>query len=568
MKHTKRIVSVLLALVMVLSMAISVSAALTEVTDKGSITILDNDTVKASQKKFDAYKILDLKAYANEDGKIETYAYTVPTELADFYAARYTLDKTATDFDAQVVAKIKAESDIYDFAEEVLEANKAKLTAYAGAAIEGGYQFDNLPLGYYIISDVTTTGQVKPVSALILDTATPNVEIAVKAEIPPIEKKIDEDNDLTTTDDRVDTNEASIGDTITYVITSKVPDMIGYDKYFFIINDTMSKGLTYKNNLVVKLDGATLTAGTDYTLTVTNNEDGTTGLKIVFNDFEQYYPENEGAAITVTYTAELNEQAEISPASNPNDVYLNYSNNPSIEYDGDDEPNENDKEKDPIGETPKDTVWTYTAAIEIIKVDPDGNRLEGAEFTLSGTGLNVVRVETETFTKDANGTYWLLNDGSYTTTDPNSTIDGAPVDQTKYVSLTDKYTKTTTTEVIKKEGETVTATGTVGTDGTVRFEGLGEGTYTITEIKAPAGYNILTKELEVVISWNEDDGKFAYTGATDVNGIAQVTVVNQSGSELPETGGVGTTLFYVLGGLMVAAAVVLLVTKKRMTYAE
>ena len=551
----KKIIALLLALVMILSLSVSAFAAMTEVTETGSILVKNNGTVMASQKTFAAYKILDLKAYIEEDEgegeapEIQSYLYTVPASLADFYAARYDLEKTASDFDAQVVAKIAEETDWFAF----------------GAAVK----ISNLPLGYYVIEDTTTEGEfVKPVSALIIDTATPDVEINVKAEKPGVDKKIDTDNDLTSTDDRAENSQAAIGDTITYVITSKVPDMTGYDKYFFIAQDTMSKGLTYNNNMVITVGNKTLTAN-DYTATPTVNEDGTTSLKIVFDNFLQYNTkEFVGKPITITYTALLNDNAEINKIPNTNEVYLQYSNNPGVDYEGENEPTEEDIEKEPLGETPKEDVKTFTTALEIVKTDPLGNRLEGAEFTLTGETMNKVRVEQESFELNETGEYWKLKDGSYTTTDPNSTIDGAPVDKTKYESLTDKYAKTTTTNYVTKADGPLTITATVGDDGTLRFEGLKEGDYTITETKAPTGYNPLTETVQVKITWNKETLGFEFTGAADADGIAQVTVVNQTGTELPSTGGMGTTIFYILGGIMVLAAVVMLVTKKRMSSSE
>lgn len=560
MKNAKRIASLVLALVMVFALAISVSAE--PVTEDGSILIKDNDTVKASQKTFDAYKVLDLKAYTDANGEITTYEYTVPNSLADFYADRYNLDKTAADFDAKVRAGIDGEDDLYDFARAVVAASTS--AAYTGNPVANGYLFSGLPLGYYAIVDSTAQGDyIKPVSAIMLDTATPNVEIEVKAEKPPIDKEIDEDNDVNTTDDRVESNQAAIGDTVTYVITSQVPDMTGYTKYFFIMKDNLSKGLDYTNSMTVKVGDKVLTEN-EYDLTVVENEDGTTSLKIVFKNFLQYNTEEYiGKPVEVVYTARLNEDAEINRTPNTNDVYLEYSNDPDVIYNGDNEPNDEDEDLPPLGETPKETVYTYTTSIEIVKTDAIGNRLQGAEFTLTGETMNIVRVEKEEFTLDPNGTHWKLKDNSYTTTDPNSTIDGTPVDKTAYASLTDKYIKNTTTTYETRDGETLTITSSVGEDGVVRFEGLPAGTYTITETKAPEGYNILTETLDVTITWDRETADFTYEGAVDNNGVARITIVNQAGDELPETGGIGTTIFYIIGGILLVAALVVLVTRKR-----
>ena len=569
MKNAKRIASLLLAMVMVFALAVSVSAAREEVDAKGSILIKNNDTVQASEKVFNAYKALDLKAYTDDDGKIATFEYSVPESLADFYADRYSADKTADNFIVKVREGIEAEEDLFAFAYDVAAAAaEAGMTPVTGSAVEGGYQFSEMDLGYYAIVDVTAEGDyIKPVSAVVLDTVTPNREIEVKADKPSIDKNIDKDNDLTTDNDRVDANNAAIGDTVTYVIESKVPEMIGYQKYFFIMKDQMSKGLTYDNNMVITVGDKTLTADTDYILTVVENEDGTTDLKIVFVDFLQYNT-NEfiGKPVVVTYTAKLNEDAVLYTDANTNQVYLEYSANPSVEYEGANEPDyeDQDKDKEPLGETPVVEVETFTTALEIVKTDAMGNRLQGAEFTLTGEALNIVRITKSTFTLDENGEYWKLKDGSYTTTDPNGEIDGVPVDQSVYESLTDKYIKNSTVTTETTEAGTVSINGTVGEDGILRFEGLKAGTYTITELRAPDGYNILDDELTITVSFDEETSTFTYGNAVDSDGAARITIVNQVGTELPSTGGIGTTVFYIVGGILVLAAIVLLVTKKRM----
>ena len=115
---------------------------------------------------------------------------------------------------------------------------------------------------------------------------------------------------------------------------------------------------------------------------------------------------------------------------------------------------------------------------------------------------------------------------------------------------------------------TLTITATVGQDGILRFEGIPGGEFVIKETKAPEGYNILTEEIKVGIDFNTETEEFTYTGAVDNNGLARITVINQAGSELPSTGGIGTTLFYVIGGVMAVAALILLIAKKRMANAQ
>lgn len=569
MKHFSKFASILLALAMILSLSATAFAAETT----GSITINSADNVSVAGKTFNAYKILDLELVG--DG----YVYTVPAELETFYATKFSLDPESGDFDYEVTQKIAEmtdnSDDLFAFAAEALAAAKAAgVTPATQTGAEGAASvvLEDLPLGYYVIEDA---GAATPISALMLDSTNPDVDITIKADKPELEKKIDGDKDTDdTTEGKVDFNNAAIGDQIPYVLTSAVPDMTGYTKYFFIVTDTLSAGLTFNNDVAITLGGDPLTADKDYTVTVASNEDGTTTVEIVFVNFIQYKAQ-EGAAIEITYSATLDEDAVIGVEGNPNEVTLEYSNNPTVTPNGDPENPNKPGSNDPTGETPKDETYTYVTDLEIIKVDSAGNRLEGAVFTLTGTKLNKVIVENEAFVVDnENGTYWLLKDGTYTTDDP--TAEG--MDQDAYADTTTKYTKTGTTEVVTVT-EDVTLTAAVGADGKLTFTGLSAGTYTITEIKAPDGYNLLDAPIEVTITWTapaEGSTECTWTYAnTDTEGEGEekvftnhVTVVNQTGTELPETGGMGTVLFYAIGGILVLVAVVLLVTKRRMGNAE
>ncbi len=565
MKHMKKIASLVLVLVMVLTMNLNVLAA-----ETGSITIKNAENVSVAGKTFKAYKILDLKLVG--DG----YVYTVPDGLEDFYAIEFELDKKSGDFDYEVTQKIavmgKNSDELFAFAAKALAAARKvaenagiKPAEVKGAEGESSVKFENLPLGYYVVED---EGAATPISALVLDSTNPDIVATLKADKPKLEKKIDGDIDTDkTTTGEVDYNNAAIGDKVSYVLTSKVPDMTGYTKYYYVVTDTLSKGLTFNNDVIIALGEDSLVVDKDYTVTVTNNDDTTT-VKIVFINFIQY-KENKGADITIKYSATVDEDAVIGTAGNPNKVQLEYSNNPNHDESGNpgDEPGENS----PTGETPEDETRTYVTDLEIIKVDSTGNRLTGAEFTLTGEKLNKVIVKKDVFTEDENGTYWLLQDGTYTAQDPNGTIDGEAVDQTMYESIETKYVKETISEVITTS-ETVTATGVVGTDGVLRFEGLSAGTYTITEIKAPDGYNLLKDPITVTIGWTaptEDSTECTWTyektGIVNGENTHHITIINNAGTILPSTGGIGTTIFYAAGGILVLAAIVLLITRRRMS---
>jgi len=550
MNKTRKLASLLLALVMVLGMVGSAMA--------GSITIKKAPNVSLDGKTFNAYKILDLEMFGDAG-----YVYTVPAELKNFYATEFSISADVGDFDYQVTQEIAAmqsnSTQLFAFVARALAAAKeAGITpATATGTAAESVKIDNLPLGYYVIEDV---GAATPISALMLDSTGEQMEVTLKADKPTIEKKIDGDNDEDEgTNGLVDNNTGAIGDKVPYVLTSKVPDMTGYVKYFYVVTDTLSKGLTFNDDVVITIGDKTLVKDTDYSLTATKNEDGTTSLEIVFKNFIQYQAQKD-AAIKITYSATINEQAVIGSAGNPNKVQLEYSSNPNIEPSSGDKPGEGD----PTGKTPEDITRTFVTEVKLNKVDPAGNKLAGAEFEITGTTLNKVLVTKQAYVEDAAGTYYMLKNGTYTTEEPTESNSDA------YVSTETKYALKTTTEVVAVVPETVKAKATTGPDGQIVFTGLSAGTYTITELKAPEGYNLLQKPIQVVIGWkapesDTTDCTWSYDW-TDAAGEGNtVTVVNKAGTVLPSTGGIGTTLFYIAGSILVVGALVLMITKRRVT---
>lgn len=271
----------------------------------------------------------------------------------------------------------------------------------------------------------------------------------------------------------------------------------------------------------------------------------------------------EDSKIVITYSATLSEKAVIAGEGNPNTVKLTYSNNPN--------------DTTSHGETLESKVVTYTTELTISKVDENNKVLTGAEFTLQGNGVNIVLVTTETFTEVDDGTYWKLKDGSYTTTAP--TVNGEEDDNSAdYDNITKKYAKSvelTAKEIGMSETSVV---GTVDSEtGKVTFTGLGAGKYTITESKTPAGYNTIDDiEFTIKFEMKTEEGAAAAVPTFSVENVSagstisvnsnklSTTIVNKPGSLLPSTGGMGTTIFYVLGGILVIGAGVLLVVRRRM----
>ena len=567
MKTTKRILAMVLAVIMVMSLATTAFAANT---NAHTITI----TNEKSGHIYEAYqifagdvsdgKLVNITWGTGVNGDALLTALKADTTIGALFAEANTAEDVAN-----VLATMNDDSEQLDAFAQIAGQHLAAV-AGTSTAEASPYTINVTGDGYYLVKDKdsTVTSEEDAYTKYILKVVK-DVEVKAKADAPTLEKKINEDGN------KVDANNGSIGDTVNYVLTSKVPDMDGYNKYFFIIHDTMSDGLTFDASSVKVQIGETVLDAAAYDVITTGLTDGCT-FEIVLKNFIQYKAQ-AGQTITITYSASIDEDAVIGNLGNPNTANLEYSNNPNVDSNGTPENPDIPDDDDVTGETPDDTVITYVTAIELIKVDDEGNRLTGAEFQITGEKLNKVKVITETFEVAEDGTYYALKDGSYTETVPTEET------QDKYVDGSTLYKKVETV-TWNVETEKVSATATVGPDGVLRFEGLAEGTYTITEIKAPEGYNMLTQAITVVITCTEPvtvntttdaaEWKYTLSGAVSQaekvaeNGIISITVENKAGSTLPETGGMGTTLFYVFGAVLMLGAAVLLVTKRRMNMAE
>ena len=303
----------------------------------------------------------------------------------------------------------------------------------------------------------------------------------------------------------VDKTNVDVGQTVTFKITGKVPDYTGFKEYTYLVTDTMSKGLTFnKDTVEVTVGGAKVD---DCTTTVdTTNANKFTVLIPVLN-------RTIGAEIVVTYTATVNKEA-IAVIST-NEAKLTYSNNPTTGE---------TKDSEPVVQK----VYTSKIAIEKVEKLADGatttpKKLEGAEFVL-------YKEETTGNTKTTKYYKW---------------------------NATDKKVEW----FAEKDQADVKKTDI---NGAASFDGLADGTYYLVETKAPAGYNQLDKPVKVEVHVGENNAPV--TSDTQLTVTAKVE--NQAGTLLPSTGGMGTTIFYVLGAVLVVGAGVLLVTKKRMSRNE
>ena len=634
MKKTKKLIALVIAMVMVLAMGATTFAA----DPTGSITVTPSATVSLDGKTLEAYKILD--ATYSTDGKV---AYTIPDKLTSFYDSYFGKDgKTASELAAEagktldvyvtdIIANYNA-SDLISFEKAALAAAKnASITKITGTHDGDNIKFSNLEAGYYVIEDTSTK---EPISALMLDTVTDkDVVIEIKA-------SDDTKKEIMTAEDLVNSkaNELGLGRAVNYKITQKIPNTEGYDYYYYMINDTLSAGLTFDpTSVVVKVGDNVLVKGTDYYLYADKTADaavlGTKTFIIAFEDVVKDIADEKyavGDTVTVTYSATVNSNAVVGVDPNNNTANVQYSNDPDKDgrgdFDGHPGIPKNDQDH-PTGNGPEKRTNTYSEKITVLKLDGSNEEaLPGVEFTLTGTAKDAVFNQEEVFEIDPTGEYWLLKNGTYTKTAPQTVATlqettggagwveiengetvaaGVPVrvvngknyrpyvketdsGKTRYViiepndadyaSLTTKYAKVTKTSDAA-ESYSVSRTGITGANGTLDFSQLGAGSYKLSETGVLAGYNAIpdiTFTLECKLPDAVIDGtekaEWTITNVTPSNvefvkqdgGTFQITILNQKGTELPSTGGIGTTIFYIVGAILVIGAGVLLVTRRRM----
>ncbi len=479
MKKIKKFLSLILAVLMMISMSMTAFAA-----DTGSITI--NDTTP--EKTYELYKIFDL----TQSG--ENVAYTINEDWTAFFAdggegAAYLVGQNLEDGSLNPIAVDGVTKYIYITDENVAEFSKAAQEYASGADPDWSEEATGetltaagLSLGYYLVYPKGAADILEGNACICsLTSTTPNGSVTIKAEYPTIEK----------TDDK---ESADVGEIVTYTITGKIPDTTGYNTYTYQISDTMSDGLTFSGPVSVMFGTETITLSDDNYVKEDN------GFVLTFEMTE--YQDQIGETITVTYEAVVNENAVAQVEKNK--AVLTYSNDP--------------KDETSTTSTPPDEELVYTAEIVIDKVDGKTDaKLANAEFILKNGN-------------DASAKYY-------------------------------KYTAATETESAKVEWVDSQDEATVAVtdeNGSAVFEGLKDGTYYLVEIKAPDGYNQLTEAVEIVV-----DGSSATEENLTVLTAAQV-VENKSGTVLPSTGGTGTTIFYVVGSILVLSAAVLLITRKRM----
>lgn len=496
MKTMRSVLTAILITAMVLATCLTVSADGGE----GEITI----TNPTAGEMYAAYKVFDLHYTTGGDGgTIVSYTYEKTAGEDSFFTtlegedSPFQLTLTATKDVYYVELKEgKTTNDIVKFLATSVEGRTPADTKKAGAGDPTVTL--SVPYGYYYVT--STTGAV-----VSLTSTMPEVEIVDKNAMDfEKEQKTEEAGDY------LDDTPLSVqvGDTVYYRLTGTVPNYDSFATYTYQIADTMSEGLTFQKDVVVKVDGNALVAGEGYT--ITNKGNGFTLEIDVLGEKMRI-----GVPIEVTYTAVVNEEA-VSRVSE-NDVVLTYSNDPTDETS--------------IGEIP-DEERVYSAKLVIDKHETDSKetKLSGAKFVLykeEGSVKNYYHYTPLGSDQPAKVTWSPLASG-----------------ETLEAVLAEGYT-----------GNTKITAVTTNEKGSAAFGGLEGGTYYLQEVDAPSGYKLLQEPVEVTI-----DGE----DAKEENLTVTVQVANTPGALLPSTGGGGTTWFYVAGGaLLLAGGIALAVILRR-----
>ena len=494
MKTIKRSIALVLAMILALAMSVTVFAAPNA--DQNTFCLTLNKAVKGHT--YEAYQILsgDLSADKATLSNIK-WGEGIKAE-----------GQTALGGDAAGYAKKLA--DMGNNSSELKEQAQiigANLASASGSVTvtdpDAKNVISNLKPGYYLIKDKDDSLQGQESYTEFILHVTDDVDANVKADVPSVEKKVKDTNDTTgETTGWQDSADYDIGDDVPFQLTATLANNIeSYKTYSLKFNDTLSEGLDYNNDAVIKLGDK------DVTDRFTPSYDATAKtLTFTCDDILAFGAKNSDK-IVVEYTAKLNENAEIGAAGNPNTVYLDFSNNPNNGGEGD------------RGKTPEDKVIVFTYKLTVNKVDKENKPLTGAEFSLF---------------KKVNGKDELVEVKKILSTNAEGTVFG-------FTGLDDG------TYVLR---ETKTPDG---------YNSIEDQTFTISAKHDENSDDPKLTEL----TGDVESGSIIDLGVMLEKGELSTDVVNNKGSVLPSTGGAGRVAIYVIGAILVLGGGIVLVTKKR-----
>lgn len=554
-KRARRAAAFAAAVVMAACAAVPMSSSFSaSAAGNNTITITAVDGA-AITHNYEAYQVFKGQYAAGSLGNIDWGTGVDGTAiLAELQSAAAPLDvfngaKDAKDVAEKLAAGVtKADDDTLAVAFAAVvgkHLTAVKSGTYANGAITG------LDDGYYLVQDASDspsgTGETNSgaKTRFILKVAGGNVNVTAKSSAPSVIKKVKEDDKTVTGAVTVgaytanaqynDVADYCIGENVPFELISTMPSTYDdYTSYFYQFTDTLASNFTLNTDSiavkVVNADGETSLTATDYTV---SSQDESGKFTITINDTKKITSIKKDSTIVVDYNATLNDTAEIGLPGQENKVDLTYSNNPNYTGDGASTP-EGDK-----GKTPEDKVIVFTYELDVTKyLGNEETKADAEDGTKAGFKLG-----------NADGSKWATVDG-------NLRITGWVDDVAAATEVTTDAT------------------------GIFKFIGLDDGKYTLRETTTPTGYNTMadltltigaTTANNQVWSGTASDALSAIeltmnstNTAGDVNkGTVNGSITNQKGSSLPSTGGIGTTMFYVGGGVLVAGAGVLLITKKR-----
>ena len=531
MNKANKLLSLLLVLTIVFSLSVTALAA-----DTYTITVDGSGTV--ANHTFEAYQIFKGDLHVPETGeggntsKILSnivWGDGVDTSKDGFEAA---FPESA----AATAEKLLSVADAQAFAQKIARFLSNKHTDCSTKAGSGNYEISGLSAGYYLVKDKDNTLQnTNDFYTAYLMKVVANVTATPKGSKPTLKKELRDKKDA-----QWDPLQAGfqIGDQIEFRLIASVPDIgHGYNAYSYTITDTMSSGLTSnvagKTDVSIKVNDNADLSDAYYTVAANGNTFTVTVNIKAAMDAGEIVATN---ALYVYYTAELNDTTKYFQTGwETNKAFLTYPNDPNSES---------------TGKTPEAEVKVVTFPTSISKIDGKTNApLTGAKFVLStDPSLKIA---------DLN-----LNDNfEPQTTDKLIALHGTGDPVAPY--------RVASPEMIAAENITYVIEA-----GDTTIAGLGEKSYYLYEIKAPSGYNLLPEATKFTLHLRADDistlagAPYLTLGESTTEQHLALTIANNSGATLPETGGIGTTLFYVIGALLVVGAGVLLVTKKRMGKAD
>lgn len=428
---------------------------------------------------------------------------------------------------AKEIAKSLNNTNAEAFANNVAGGNGTKsylkdVTGSVEGATTQSKQITGLSAGYYLLKDTidsTTAAQPAAFTKFILKVVG-NVDVTPKTDTPSVEKKVKENSSKYTTDGGYgagynDVADYNIGDAVPFKLIGTVPNMDRYDTYTYTFNDTASNGLTLPSKDDVKVYVADDKAGTTKTDITTSADIAVKDQKltVTFSNLKTVAGVAADKFIIVEYSATLNGEAEIGLPGNENAVKLTFSNNPNQSGQGG---------SNPQGETPEDKVIVFTYQLNGTKVDATDNKktLENAEFKLQ---------------RQSDSKWAQIEDGKVTA-----------------------WSDEANASVVKSNA-----------NGKFSVAGLDDGKYNVKETKAPAGYDLPADPFVITLTAQtknnqEWDGTAANALLNHTDGQFNETFMNNAGSNLPETGGMGTVLLYVAGiAVFVLAGATLVMALRR-----